>query len=201
MAAPRDGTAGYAEAADVLAVQYESITFQQAHAHWLHLFPEPPARVLDVGAGTGRDAAALAKRRYTVTAAEPTSALRAHGERLHGAAAITWVDDSLPDLPGLTTAGQMFDLILLTAVFMHLDADERAASLNTLKQLLAPSGCTLMTLRHGPVPTGRRMFDVSAADVITTAARVGLTGRFLGQRGDVLGRGTVSWSDVALAHD
>ena len=61
---------------------------------------------------------------------------------------------------------------MLTAVWMHLDEDERAAGMASLAGLLAPGGQILMTLRHGPVPPGRRMFDVSAAE-IALAARHG----------------------------
>ena len=48
------GTEGYAREAPELLVQYESFTFAEAHASHLHLFPPPPAIVLDIGAGTGR---------------------------------------------------------------------------------------------------------------------------------------------------
>ncbi|MFH8882192.1 hypothetical protein [Streptomyces californicus] len=57
-------TAGYAEAADALAVQYEQVTFDEVHRDVLHLLPAASARVLDVGAGTGRDATAPAARGY-----------------------------------------------------------------------------------------------------------------------------------------
>ncbi|MCH3719072.1 hypothetical protein LZB68_08320, partial [Campylobacter lari] len=79
-----------------------------------------------------------------------------------------WVDDALPDLDGLR--GRAFDVIMLTAVWMHLDADERARGMAALAALLAPGGQILMSLRHGPVPSGRRMFDVSADETIALAA-------------------------------
>ncbi|OSC71085.1 SAM-dependent methyltransferase, partial [Streptomyces sp. BF-3] len=53
-ALPADSTAGYAEAADALAVQYEQVTFEDVHREVLHLIPSVPARVLDVG-GHGGD--------------------------------------------------------------------------------------------------------------------------------------------------
>ncbi|SCG08174.1 hypothetical protein GA0115255_123563 [Streptomyces sp. Ncost-T6T-2b] len=69
---PADSTAGYAEAADALAVQYEQVTFEDVHRDVLHLLPSAPARILDVGAGTGRDAAALAALlRLTACATPP----------------------------------------------------------------------------------------------------------------------------------
>ncbi|MFF3029442.1 class I SAM-dependent methyltransferase [Streptomyces rubiginosohelvolus] len=100
---PDRSTAGYAEAADTLAVQYEQVTFDAVHRDVLHLLPPAPARILDVGAGTGRDAAALAARGYHCVAAEPTADLRAHGQRIHGIRTVDWVDDALPGLPLLST--------------------------------------------------------------------------------------------------
>lgn len=48
------------------------MTFEEAHGGVLDLLPPAPARGLDVEAGTGRDAAALARRGYQVVAVEPT---------------------------------------------------------------------------------------------------------------------------------
>src|SRR5476649_1726520 len=58
--ASASGTAGYGTRAADLAAQYESITFEDVHRDVLHLFPTEHGHVLDIGAGSGRDAAALA---------------------------------------------------------------------------------------------------------------------------------------------
>ena len=58
------GTDGYAAQAEALVSQYESIAFSDIHAAILPLLPAPPAHVLDVGAGTGRDAAVFAALGY-----------------------------------------------------------------------------------------------------------------------------------------
>jgi SAM-dependent methyltransferase len=186
-------TAGYAAAADSLARQYESVTFEEVHAPVLHLLPAG-GRALDVGAGTGRDAAALAERGFAVTAVEPTSELRAHGMRLHAAKAITWLDDGLPDLAVLAGRAESFDLILLTAVWMHLDADERLRAMARIAAHLAPGGRLFMTLRHGPVPEGRRMFDVSGDETNALARANGLTSLLNEVRPDMFGRDGVTWS-------
>ncbi|WP_344446231.1 class I SAM-dependent methyltransferase [Kitasatospora nipponensis] len=192
------GAAGYAEQADALAEQYESVTFEQVHAGVRHLLPAAPARVLDVGAGTGRDGAALARLGHTVTAAEPTAELRAHGRRLHADAAVRWTDDALPALPGLSAADERYDLILVCAVWMHLAAAERAAVLPAIAALLAPGGTLLISLRHGPLPAGRRMFDVPAAEPVAQAGAAGLRLVHRGERPDPHGRPGVRWTDLAL---
>ncbi|MCU7820447.1 class I SAM-dependent methyltransferase [Kitasatospora sp. DSM 101779] len=191
------GTAGYAEAADLLAVQYEAVTFEQVHHEVLHLVPAGPGRVLDVGAGTGRDAAALAARGHRVVAVEPTTALRRHGRRLHPGTGIDWVDDSLPELSGARD-GQRFDAVFATAVWMHLDPAERSRALARIAELLAPGGRFFVQLRHGPVPAGRRMFEVSAADTVAAARALGLRLLHRSERPDLHGRDGVRWSSLVL---
>ncbi|GAA0584916.1 class I SAM-dependent methyltransferase [Streptomyces crystallinus] len=192
------GTQGYGADADALAEQYEGVTFEEVHGALLHLYPAPPARVLDLGAGTGRDAAALARLGHTVTAVEPTAELRGHGERLHADTALTWLDDALPDLPGLAASGERFDLILITAVWMHLDAAERARGMRTVAALLAPGATLAMTVRSGPVPPGRRMFDVPEPETLALAARAGLRLTHRGGRPDLHGRAGVHWSELVF---
>jgi len=192
------GTAGYGANAAVLAQQYESLRFEDVHREVLHLFPRAPGRVLDIGAGSGRDAAALAALGHRVVAVEPTPELRAEGVRRHAALPIEWIDDHLPGLQRTRTLGVRHDLILLTAVWMHLDAAERATAMEALAALVAEGGQVAMSLRHGPVPEGRRMFDVSPRETAELADRHGLRQRFLGEREDMLGRADVRWSFLVL---
>lgn len=194
-------TDGYGENARALAAQYESITFAETHRDVLHLIPATPSRILDIGAGSGRDAAALAALGHAVVAAEPTAEFRDEGRRRHPAANIEWVDDALPELRALHGRGQRFDVVLLTAVWMHLDAAERDVAMMRLAELLEPDGIVIMSLRHGPVPTGRRMFEVPATETIALAARAGLRCIHRSMREDMLGRADVSWTFLALQGD
>ena len=164
---------GYAEEADNLFIQYEAISFEESHAPELHLFPKKPSRILDIGAGTGRDAAYLADAGHEVIAVEPTRELREPAALLHPSPRITWVDDCLPDLSSVVNKHQSFDMILLTAVWMHLTKDEREKGMPVLGSLTKPGGLLFLTLRHGPVPPGRRMFDVSAEETISLAKNEG----------------------------
>lgn len=188
------GTAGYGAQAQVLAAQYESVTFADVHRDVMHLFPVTPCAVLDIGAGSGRDAAALARLGHRVTAVEPTAELRAEGQRLHADLPIAWCDDHLPELLHTRATGQRYGLILLTAVWMHLDTQERSTAMQALAALPAEGGRIVMSLRHGPVPEGRRMFDVSADETIALAALHGLDVCHRSEREDMLGREGVRWS-------
>jgi SAM-dependent methyltransferase len=129
---------------------------------------------VDIGAGTGRDAAALAAKGHEVVAVEPTHELRRPGMTLHPSSRIEWLDDSLPDLAVLTARGEPFDVVMLTAVWMHLDEPERRRAMPTVAALVRSGGVMIMSLRHGPVPAGRRMFEVSAEETIQLARAQGL---------------------------
>ncbi len=192
------GTQGYAAEADKLAVQYESFTFEEAHKGVLKVLPAL-GKVLDIGAGTGRDAAGFAARGHDVLAVEPTPEMRAHGERLHPDPRIEWLDDGLPDLARVRARGESFDIVMLTAVWMHLDDAERKAAMPAVASLVAPGGHLSISLRHGPVPPGRRMFDVPVAETLALAAPFGFQTVFVreGTR-DELSRGDVSWSRVVM---
>jgi len=168
------GTEGYAEQAEQLLVRYETITFEDTHSAVLHLLPRTPGMVLDIGSGTGRDAAHFAKIGHRVVAVEPTDELRVPASRIHPSLSIDWLDDSLPDLRRVVALSQYFDLVMLTAVWMHLDATEREGAMPVLASLVRPGGVMIMSLRHGPVPSGRRMFDVSVEETVALARAEGL---------------------------
>ncbi|WP_031073033.1 class I SAM-dependent methyltransferase [Streptomyces sp. NRRL WC-3742] len=192
------GTLGYGEAADELAVQYESVSFDEVHGELLAHYPPAPAAVLDLGAGTGRDAAALAALGHHVLAVEPTPELRAHGERLHAGSGVRWMSDALPDLPQVRASGERYDLVLVTAVWMHLAPGERRTALRTVGSLLAPGGRLSLTVRHGPVPAGRRMYDVPDEETLALAAEYGLRPVHQASRQDLHGRGGVHWTLLVL---
>jgi SAM-dependent methyltransferase len=168
------GSRGYAEQAEELVARYEGIDFPVKHRAVLPLLPVAPASVLDIGAGTGRDAAWLAERGHRVVAVEPTAALRSRAIALHPSPAIEWIDDSLPALRVVMAQRRRFDLVMLTAVWMHLDAEERRVAMANVAALVGPLGLLVITMRHGPVPIGRIMFAVSADETIALAETHGL---------------------------
>src|SRR5206468_6080041 len=77
------GTEHYAEEAPELLKRYESISFAETHRSVMHLIPDEPCDVLDIGAGTGRDAAGFAALGHRVIAVEPTAEMRRGAMALH----------------------------------------------------------------------------------------------------------------------
>ena len=168
------GTEGYADEAEDLFKRYEGIPFADAHRAVLHLIPAAPSRVLDIGSGTGRDAAWFASMGHRVVAVEPTDAMRLPAMSLHPLPQIEWLNDSLPELALVRTRGERFDLVMLTAVWMHLDAQQRQRAMPHLAALVREGGTVIMKIRHGPVPAGRRMFEITPEETIRLARMQGL---------------------------
>ncbi len=164
---------GYEVTAGSLAKRYDGYDIEETHGWFLHMLPEPPLTVLDVGAGSGRDGLHYASLGYQVTAVEPTDAFRTIAQAKEGAEAIEWLEDTLPDLASL--GDRAFDIVTLIAVWMHLDLDERVLGMERLCALLNPGGFMAMTVRHGEAPEGRLMFEVTAEEIIEAARTLGLT--------------------------
>ncbi len=192
-------TDGYSNEIEALVRQYESIPFAETHKDILHLIPKSPSRVLDIGAGTGRDAAGFAAMGHSVIAVEPTAALRQRAIDLHPSPRIAWLDDSLPELLVVAGRGETFDVVMLTAVWMHLDEPQRRRAMPRVAALVRPGGRMMMSLRHGPVPAGRHMFDVPPAETVGLAQAAGMTCvQRLEAMPDPRGRSDVTWDRLAF---
>ena len=141
--------------------QYRRVGFDDVHGGWLQHLPAQPGFALDVGAGSGRDAGALVDRGWEVVAVEPAGELRQLAAEATAGQAVQWVDDRLPELNRIRSLSERFDLILVSAVWMHVPPGERDRAFRILSELLAPGGLLVITLRHGPSPGDRRFFATS----------------------------------------
>jgi hypothetical protein len=97
--------------------------------------------------------------------------------------------------------GESFDLIMLTAVWMHLDETQRRHAMPKVACLLRSGGALIMKLRHGPLPPGRRMFEVSAEETVRLAQIQNLRSIVnLSARSDQEGNRAVgvSWTNLAF---
>ena len=188
----------YEQHAEHLVTQYESLTFEEVHPALLGLLPPTGATVLDIGAGSGRDAAWFATHGYDVVAVEPSDAMRVLARQRHPSPRIHWLADSLPDLVQVRRLGLTFDLILLSAVWMHVPRDSRQRALRKLATLLSPNGRIAISLRIGPPDTGRAMFEVTLPELAGIAQQFGLRLVHTHDSPDRLGRAEISWTTAVL---
>ncbi|WP_237442729.1 class I SAM-dependent methyltransferase [Sinobacterium norvegicum] len=153
----------YQQNAATLNQQYHGMAAEQVHANWLHKLPAKPGRALDIGAGNGRDAAWLAKQGWQVTAIEPSSALAEYGRQHCQGLGVDWRSDHLPALTSLDQTTQPYDLILASAVWMHLTPNEQTQALQRLQQLLTPQGMIVISWRNQADDTARQFYPVDVA--------------------------------------
>ena len=79
--------------AKAVSERYESVSSERVHGWMKHLLPAAPATVLDVGAGSGRDAAWLSKMTHDVVATYKLGLLRVLCRIAEGAAGLSWEAD------------------------------------------------------------------------------------------------------------
>jgi len=134
MSASDSSIAVYDAQAAELAQRYDNPELVRVHDPVLAYLPETGAGklALDIGAGSGRDAAWMANLGYEVVAVEPASAMRAEAMRRHTEPNIRWLDDRLPGLGKVHSLGLGYDLILVSAVWQHIAPADRARAFRKL---------------------------------------------------------------------
>jgi SAM-dependent methyltransferase len=117
---------------------------------------------------------------------------------LHSNSRIRWLDDQLPALESVLRTGMTFDLIWLSAVWMHVPPTSRQRAFRKLVTILRPGGWIMMSLRQGPPPDDRVMYDTHADEVVQLARSHGLAVIRVTLTNDRLGRENVTWQTVYL---
>lgn len=193
-----DPVAWYDTNASAVAALYEQVAADAVHSWLAGLLPKPQATVLDVGAGSGRDAIWLAAQGHDVVAVEPSAAMRTEAARHHPGAGVRWISDALPELATVTRSGVSFDVILLSAVWMHVAPSERKRAFRKLINLLKPGGLLAITLRHGPAEPERGINSVSLQEVEALAREYGAFVETSREAEDALGRDHIRWMHLAI---
>jgi SAM-dependent methyltransferase len=169
-----DGSNQYDTEAQKLAAIYDEVAAEMVHGSWFaNDLKTTPGFACDIGAGSGRDANWLAEKGWDVIAVEPSRGMRELAIP-KSRPNVTWLDDSLPELSRLRALGHRFDLVLLSAVWMHVPPGQRERAFRILTELLKPGGTLVITLRHGSDEQENRergFHPVSAAELAVFAQR------------------------------
>ena len=198
----------YTRQANTLFTKYRQMDSAALHADWLQHLPERPGLACDIGAGSGRDACWLAGKGWEVIAVEPEAGFRALAREQAGEQAtaqshanVTWLDDRLPELSQLRRLNQRFNLILLSAVWMHVPEAMRERAFRILSNLLAPRGVLVISLRHGSDAAENRERDfhpVSVQELEQLCRRRALSVVAVTDKPDNQGRDHVRWQTVVM---
>ncbi len=124
--------------------------------------------------------------------------MRDIAKKIHPHSSVTWLSDSLPDLKQIFSSGLSFDLIVLSAVWMHILPSQRMRAFRKLITLLRPSGVLVITLRNGPVDEERGIHPVSVDELERLARNHGAYIERKTEDRDKLGRGDISWTQIAI---
>ena len=116
----------------------------------------------------------------------------------HNHPRIQWISDSLPSLKRTFRSGLAFDVILASAVWMHVAPSDRARAFRKLITLLKPGGVLAITLRHGPAEAGRSFHPVSAAEIKRLARDHGAFVERETAADDLLARREIRWEQLAI---
>ena len=165
------------------------------------VLPLNRGNAVDLGCGSGRDAFRLASH-YSFQSVLGVDAsiemIRNAWNANQMAAQISYIEDEMPALQRVKARSQSFDFYLMSAAWMHLDTDERKQMILLMDGLARANATAYLSLRHGPSPADRPMFDTSVEEVRDLAAGVGAKSIVLPATADQQGRGNVTWDYVAL---
>lgn len=190
-----------------LIQQYNSVSFESVHQDWLEFLPQNGSLIVDVGAGSGRDALWLYDHHYQVIAVDPVveffeqfkkNSPHNYPARNYPNSKFEWVVDSLPELNQLQKYTRQVSLILLSAVWMHLTTEERIQSFHTFSKLNKQNGLLVISLRHGKSPDERLMYSVSIDEIETIANECHYQIKAAKQSDDQLSRTDVFWETIVL---
>lgn len=183
--------------AEGFAARYDAVSFEAVHPLLSRYLPGS-GRALDIGAGSGRDARAMAAHGLSVMAVEPSDGLRAIGAASSGD--IRWIDDRLPRLATLSSEAGAFDFILCSAVLMLVAPSELDHSFISVAGLLAERGRLGLNLRAPrPDEPGKLFHDHDDAAVLAAAESAGLSCIDCGVAEDAIGREGYRWRSFVFA--
>jgi len=189
----------YDRNADTVAAAYERIDaagFVTAFAATLG----PGARVLEIGCGPGRDAAALCRLGLDVRAVDGSRSMLREAERLHpelrGRTHLVILPARLPFADGL------FSAVAAWAVIMHLERDELPAVYSEIARVTAPGARFAYSVNtervgldaDGYEANGRHFTCLSATEWEALHREAGFETVGLQETDDMAGRPGIRWA-------
>lgn len=192
----------YESDAHTVAARYDAVP-SPVEPYFSMAFPRN-CRVLDVGAGSGRDLARLHALGYKAFGIEPAAALRAAAIAQHPEISTRLEEGSLPSI-GIPFGGE-FDGVVCCAVLMHLPDTELLDAAIAIRNLLKPHGRLLLSLpasrgdklEENRDKNGRLFMPYTAEEISLLFDRIGFQciGRW--NTSDVMSREGTSWYTLLL---
>jgi len=126
------------------ATQAEYFSLDPEMKRFLHLLPLPPANILDLACGSGRDSRLLSSKGYNVIGVDLSSALLAIAKKNAPLAKF-----KKQDLRNLQFHNNFFDAVWASAALVHLKKTELPHVLSSLFLLIKPGGLAFLHQKKG----------------------------------------------------
>lgn len=134
----------YNRNADAHAARYEQTEVGALRAVMRRCLT-PGSRVLDIGCGSGRDAAFLLEQGHDVTAADAAPEMIAAACAFHPELADRTIEAGFPLPPDHPLLKERFDAVCAVAMIMHVPAELLFEFALQLKQMLRPGGTLIVS--------------------------------------------------------
>lgn len=188
----------YSERAEYLLERYEKVKFESVHGDVLPFIMGLTGSALDIGCGSGRDSAWLARQGWSVVAIDPSVAMLAGAKLLHAEPNIEWLNDRLPKLVQVQKLQRKFQFVLCSAVWMHIPVEQQSKAAETVSHLLALGGILNLSVRTGGEESSRAFHSVDFERAIAAFSTHGLGVLNDAIDKDLLGRMDVVWRKLTL---
>jgi len=184
-----------------LTERYETADVAAMHAHLLEAFTRS-SKLLEIGCGSGRDAAFMVSNGYDVTAVDGSQAMIDAAQELHPELSDSLHVVLLPD--GLEEFTETYDGIYSVATLMHLDNEQIESSIQHISNLLKTGGTLFFSVsiarddvdEKGYDAKGRYFNSMSKDAWMAICESHGFKCITTKQSGDGLGRDGITWLTV-----
>ena len=191
----------YQKNAAELARRYEQAEVSTLHQALLDTFPTA-SRLLEIGCGTGREAAFLKSCGYDIVCIEPSRSMLKVALRSYPELAGRLFEGSVPGkLPANLNTADGYAGIYAIASLMHLQQKELAPAFRLIRSLLEPNGRFLFSVplarpdlaKSGYDPQGRFFLLLSEEEWTGQLRTAGFQNIRTASNPDGMGRDSITW--------
>ena len=191
----------YQKNAAKLACRYEQAEVPDLHLALQKTFPAA-SRLLEIGCGTGREAAFLKSCGYDIVCIEPSRPMMEEAFRRHPELEGLLYEGSFPgELPEVLNTAEGFDGIYAVASLMHLKQEELVPAFNRIHKLLKSNGRCLFSVplsrpdltESGYDPMGRYFLLLPEEEWTRQLRTAGFQNIRTHSNADGMGRDSITW--------
>lgn len=195
----------YDSGARAFSERYESVDMSQLYTLLDRYLPPPGSSVLELGCGSGRDAAFLLSRGYDVMAVDASVAMIAEATQLHPELDGRVVHAAVPLPEGSPLLSRTFHAVFSNAMLMHVPDEGLRRTARQIRRLLRHDGVLVISvsvgregLRDDRDGTGRLFLERPAAAYRQLFEGAGLGFVYQHEAADSIERPGIRWVSLVF---